>query len=91
MWSVRDRVLQCYPAGLTPARPTTDTRPMESSHSSGRRMTEALLREEGAPLNISAAHPTVVPIEGEEGGEICLYCKVSVQLQAWETRNVVSV
>ena len=52
------------------ARPTSRSR---RSQSSGRRMTEALLREDGPPLNISASSPTVVVIEGEQGGEICLY------------------
>jgi hypothetical protein len=36
-------------------------------------MTEALLREDGPPLNFSAASPTVVVIEGEKGGEVGLY------------------
>ncbi|KAJ5533418.1 hypothetical protein N7494_009970 [Penicillium frequentans] len=52
------------------ARPTSRSR---RSQSSGQRMTEALLREDGPPLNISASSPTVVVIEGEQGGEICLY------------------
>ncbi|KAJ5938449.1 hypothetical protein N7466_001583 [Penicillium verhagenii] len=53
------------------ARPTSRSR--GSSQFSGRRMAEALLREDGPPLNISASSPTVVVIEGEQGGETCLY------------------
>ena len=60
-------------SGPESARPTTDPRSRGSSQFSGRRMTEALLREDGPPLNISASSPTVVVIEGKQGGEICLY------------------
>ncbi|KAJ5655049.1 hypothetical protein N7490_002052 [Penicillium lividum] len=55
------------------ARPIADPRSRESSQFSGRRMTEALLREDGPPLNISATLPTVLVIEGEQGGEVSLY------------------
>lgn len=58
-----------------PALPTTDTRPAESSQFSGRRLTEAALRDNRAPWDVSADHPAVLPIEREDGGEVCLHLR----------------
>ncbi|KAJ5655013.1 hypothetical protein N7490_002016 [Penicillium lividum] len=63
------------PGRPDPARPTTDAGPLESSHLSGQRMIETLLREEGAPLNLSGDYLTVLSIEREEGDEILLCLK----------------
>ena len=56
---------------LPQSNPTTE--PGESPQVSGRRLTEAALRENRVPWNVSAAHPAVLPIEREDGGEVCLH------------------
>ena len=54
-------------------QPMPTTEPGESSQVSGGGLTEAALRENRVPWNVSVAHPAVLPIEREDGGEVRLH------------------
>ena len=58
---------------LDPPQSTPTTEPGESSQVSSRRLTEAALRENRVPWNVSAAHPAVLSIEKESGGAVSLH------------------